>query len=92
MQNVSSEDMVGGKRSEREAKELKCGAEDRSRDLLSKREMRWATAIVVLIGCLRMLPRGAVRDKRLKRLSSPRTSQGYETATRLRLHCWYVDR
>lgn len=56
MQKVSSEDMVGERRREREAKELLfvlvsvSVEEGRSRVLLSKRETRRATAIVVVIG------------------------------------------
>lgn len=49
MQKVFSEDMTGDARREREANELICGAEEWSGDLLSKRDTRRATAIVVVV-------------------------------------------
>jgi hypothetical protein len=99
MQKVSSEDMVGERRREREAKELMFVLvsvnveEGRSRDLLSKRETRRATAIVVVIESgVWIGTRGVVvRDKEwwycvtmsdgwCVSVDQSRTRNGYETS------------
>jgi hypothetical protein len=61
MQKVSSEDMSGDDRRERAANESVWAADDGWRDLLSKRETRRATAIVVVV--LWSSKGGVVSDK-----------------------------
>jgi len=58
MQKVSSEDIFGEDRSDREANELVCDLWEGLRVLLSKRDTRRATAIVVSIECYWRSPKG----------------------------------